>query len=119
MRTQTIDVTLEAFGNKKITAQILPEDMIGKTVEDLIKGILSQPHTNEERQTQIILQREMSASGGYSAQLGTSGDNLPVRYQPIALNSSVKDYLDRRTSETSPLKITITGNHRVGYNEKI
>ncbi|MBU4086595.1 MAG: hypothetical protein KKB21_03400 [Nanoarchaeota archaeon] len=109
-----VEVSLEAFGSKKISALFTPEELKGKKVEDLVRTILAMSWQGEDSRTLAAIQTEMEARKGYVTKAGVYNATNPVKLQPIRLGDSIEPYVQQIGSPEERVRLSITGIHDVG-----
>lgn len=111
---KNIEVTLDAFGDKKLTAVFPAEDLKGKKVQDIVQMMMTRNWQGEDKQALSILSREVNASNGYIPQVNLNAENLPVKYQPISLGDPITKYVQDNGMPEDALRLTVVGDHVVG-----
>jgi hypothetical protein len=111
-----VEITLEAFGNKKLTAVMDPQDVKGKNVEEIINHLMQRNWEGEEKQTLAAIQSEIGANNGYTPTIGVGGVLEPVKFQPVRLGEKIDKYVQDVGLPEDQVRIAVTGDHNVGYN---
>jgi hypothetical protein len=111
-----VEITLEAFGDKKLTAVLDPQDIKGKNVEEIINHLIQRNWEGEEKQTLAAIQSELRANGGYTPTIGIGGVHEPVKFQPVRLGENIEKYVQDMGLPEDQVRIAVTGDHDVGYS---
>lgn len=112
---RNVEVSLEAFGNKKLTAVLTPEEVKGKSVDEIIKTLMNRPWEGEDKLTFEALESEIGASNQYFPSIGVGGVLEPVKFQPVRLGEKVEKYVQDIGLPEDQVRIAVTGDHDVGY----
>lgn len=110
-----IKVSLEAFGDRRLTVSIPEEKVKGKSFQEIIDYIVNQNWTGEDKQTLAIVNRELGASGGYTPSIQMGGENLPFKAQPVRLGENIERYIEDGGQAERQLTVSVTGVHKVGH----
>lgn len=111
---KTIEFSIEAFGNKRLTAALNPDDVKGKSFDQIVKNIVYRDWSGEDKRTAEAIKKEISSSGSYTTSLAKGGSGL-VKFQPVRLGEPVTTYVKPETQENEKVRIAVTGDHTVGY----
>lgn len=112
---RNVEISLETFGNKRLTAVLTPEEVKGKSVEQLIANVTGRNWTGEDAMTLQAIRTQLEASGKYTATVGVGGVGAPVKFQPVRLGESAESYVQDLGLPEDQLRIAVTGDHTVGY----
>lgn len=111
-----INITLEAFGGRCLTAMYTAEQLNGKKLKDVVEEMISRPWEEpEQRHIRSLICKEMEASRGYVPTVGTGGlkSGEPVRFQPVKLGDPISKYTHVELPDDT-LRISVNGDHEVG-----
>lgn len=111
---KNIKVSLEAFGNKRLTVTLAPEELRGKNVSEVVNYIMKKEWQGEDKQTLEMINREITASGGYVPSIEVSNGNLPIQAQPVRLGEGIEKYVQDFGLPEEQLTLSVTGDHEVG-----
>jgi len=112
---KNVKVSLEAFGSKRLTVTLKPEEVKGKSVGDIVNTIINKQWQGEDKHALAIINRELSASGGYTPSVEFGGINLPVQTQPVRLGDKIERYIENYGQSEAKATLSVTGDHKVGY----
>jgi|SRR3989339_685608 len=114
---KTVEVSLEAYGDQKLTCNFEEEFLKGKNFNDVAEMVLSKNWRGNDARTASIIRKQMSASGGYVHRVaeGATG-NTPIRFNPVDPSRKVTDYAETISPDKEQLRFEILGRHRVGYS---
>ena len=56
---KNIEVSLEVFGNKRISIVLKPEEISGKSIQNLIDGVINQRWDGEDARNAAIIKKEI------------------------------------------------------------
>ena len=110
-----LKISLEAFGNKRLTVMLRPEEIKGKSVSDVVNQIINKKWEGDDKHTLAMIRKEIDASGGYVPSIEVGDKNLPVRAQPIKLGDRIEKYVTEYNPNEQGVTLAVTGNHIVGY----
>jgi hypothetical protein len=111
-----IEVSLEAFGNRRLTRVFEPEELRDKPMEAVVGMMLHGNWDGEDNRTLTVVKKEMGASGGYSLQVGATNGGSAVRFQPVNLGDNVARYVTpHQNMPVETVRIAVLGKHTVGY----
>jgi hypothetical protein len=110
-----VEVSLEGFGRKNLSAVLEPQEIKGKSAEEIVQMMVNKEWGPEEQRILEGIKGEMGASGGYSTYVGTLKDiDQPVEYQPVRLEETATRYVYDTGDPQEHLRIRVLGNHEVG-----
>ena len=109
-----VEVSLEAFGKQCLTAVLNPEELKGKTMEDIITMMVHKNWQGEQKNTLAIIDEELKASGGYAPSVGVGGMSSALTFQPVNLGDGVEKYIQDYGMPQDQLRVKVTGSHIVG-----
>ena len=112
---KNIKVSLEAFGNKRLTVSLRPEEVEGKSVGEIVNAIVNSSWQGEDQHALAIIKQQVNASGGYTPSIEVGGTNLPVRAQPIKLGDKIDRYVEDYGQTERRVTVSVTGEHVVGH----
>lgn len=112
---KNVRVSLEAFGSKRLTLTLKPEEIKGKSVGEIVNTIISKQWDGEDKHALAIINRELKASGGYTPSIELGGRDLPVQTQPVRLGDKIERYIEDYGQTEARATLSITGDHKVGY----
>ncbi len=112
---KNIEVSLEVFGNKRLSSVLKPEEVSGRSVQNLIDYVVNQGWSGEDARNAAIIKREMKSSGGYTPTVGLGGRNTPVRFEPVRLGDPIQKYVQPTDLPNDLVRVSVLGKHIVGY----
>ncbi|MFA6022657.1 MAG: hypothetical protein WC781_01065 [Candidatus Pacearchaeota archaeon] len=107
-----VEVSLEAFGNKRLTSEFSAEELKKKNIGEIVNEILGKSREGEDKRTQQLIQTQAKASGGFTPSVGVGS---PVRFQPVRLGEGIQEYIRKDYLDNEMVRISVLGNHVVGY----
>jgi len=113
--TKNIKISLEAFGEKRLTVTLRPEEVRGKSVKEIVNAIVNKSWEGEDKHTLAIIKQQVDASGGYTPSVQVGSPNLPVRSQPVRLGDNIERYVEDYGFPEGRVTLSVTGDHKVGY----
>jgi hypothetical protein len=112
---RNVQISLETFGNKCLTATLTPEEIKGKNIGEIVKYMVEKPWNGEDKKTLEAIKKEMSASGGYSTEVATGEVFEPTKFQPVRLGEKIDQYVRDYGQIEDELRVAVIGEHEVGY----
>jgi len=112
---KNIEVSLEVFGNKRISSVMKPEEVSGRSIQSLIDHVVNQDWSGEDARNVAIIKKEMKSSGGYTPAVGLGGRNTPVRFEPVRLGDPIQKYVQPTDLPNDLVRVAVLGRHTVGY----
>lgn len=108
-----IEISVEAFGSRRLTTRLSHDEMQGKSVSEIVQGVVNRGWTGEDKRVADAIRKEMGASGSYTTSIApyTGG---PIEFQPVRLGEKITPYIHPGSLETEKVRIAVTGDHTVG-----
>lgn len=110
MDEKNVEVVIEAFGNKGLKKTFSPEELRGKSIEQILLAVVNQPWQGTDNMTLHMIKDQIAASGGYTARVCKREVNQPIKFVPIGRDSPALPYIQT----DNQLRIDIIGDHVVG-----
>jgi hypothetical protein len=111
-----IEVSLEAFGNKRLKANFSREELANMGVAGVVSNIIERRWDGEDERTANILRNQVNASGNYTTSLNYLNGQRQTQSQPIKLGETLAPYIRPETVRPQELRLTLTADHIVGYS---
>ena len=113
---KNIEVSLEVFGNKRLTKVFNPADLESKSVGDIVSYMVSQKWNGENARTLEIIKDQIGSSGGYTPEVGFgNGKTTPVRFDPVKIGDPIDKYVQPTDFPNDQVRVAVLGDHVVGY----
>jgi hypothetical protein len=109
-----IKVSIESFGNKRLTESLSEGDLHSLSVRDVVERLMAKAWAGEERQVANSIRNEMKSSGGYLTQVGTLDRNELVRFEPVRLDDGMNLLVQKPNLPNKEIRIAVLGDHKVG-----
>ena len=105
-----IDVSVEIFGGKQLRKIYERSELEGISLDEIPKKVLALPWKGEQGRIRSDIEKQMNSSGGYTLQVNTAKENMPVVLEPVRLEDKVINYIRQRDSEPyDEIKIFVLG----------
>lgn len=113
-----VKVTLEAFGDRSVTAMLTRDEVENKTFKEVVETMVQKNYSGEDAQALTMIKTQMNASGGFSTQAGVG---FPNRFEPVRLNETVAKYIQKTPGigQQETLRTTVLAQHVVGLEYQI
>ncbi len=113
-----VKVTLEAFGDRSISALLTRDEVENKTFKQVVETMVQKNYSGEDAQALAMIRTQMNASGGFSTQAGMG---YPNRFEPVRLDENVAKYIQKTSGigQQETLRTTVLADHKVGLDYHI
>jgi len=111
---RSVRVSLESFGNSRLTAVMDADELRGRSVENVVRDILQRQWGERETETRTTLERAFN-KGNYFASVITGGQNLPARKERVDTTQTLAPYVGDPDLPQPHIRLSITPDQVVGY----
>jgi len=119
MGNKQIEVVVEGFGSQSLRQTFDPQDVKGRSVEEVVKLMLNQNWQGQDVATKTSIMRKLDSSGGtYVPEIARGGMMLGdrVSFTPARIGDRVDQYVQPGPNQAEQLRIAITPAHKAGYD---
>jgi hypothetical protein len=110
MDEKNVEVVIEAFGNTSLKKKFTVNEIKEKSIEQIIFAMVNQPWQGEDSVTLQMINKQLTASNGYTSKVYNSEIQQPIKFVPVGRDSPALPYVQNENQ----LRISVIGQHKVG-----